>query len=128
MICPKRTQILFLVRKSWEEVRLIMKSNRALIQAFNWSRNNFGEIHIFQGLDWAFPSLSHYGSSSYFNSELMYRSNRSFNMPSPGIPREFDTSAVPGRREFDYQSPLGGGEFDPHALGVGNLNSTLDFT
>ena len=44
-----------------------------------------------------------------------------------GIPREFDTSGVPGRREFDYQSPLGGGEFDPHALGVGNLNSTLDF-
>ena len=58
---------------------------------------------------------------------FMYRSNRSFNIPPPGIPREFDTSAVPGRREFDYQSPLGGGEFDPHALGVGNLNSTLDF-
>ena len=40
----------------------------------------------------------------------------------PGIPRAFDTFAVPGRREFDYQSLLGGGEFDPHALGVGNLN------
>ena len=45
----------------------------------------------------------------------------------PGIPRAFDTFAVPGRREFDYQSLPGGGEFDPHALGVGNLNSTLDF-
>ena len=47
--------------------------------------------------------------------------------PPPGIPRVFDTFAVPGRREFDYQSLPGGGEFDPHALGVGNLNCTLDF-
>ena len=45
----------------------------------------------------------------------------------PGIPRAFDTFAVPGRREFDYQSLPGGGEFDPHALLVGNLNCTLDF-
>ena len=43
-----------------------------------------------------------------------------------GIPRAFDTFAFPGRREFDYQSLPGGGEFDPHALGVGNLNCTLD--
>ena len=42
----------------------------------------------------------------------MYRSNRSFNMP--GIPRAFDTFAVPGRREFDYQSLPGGGEFELH--------------
>ena len=47
--------------------------------------------------------------------------------PPPGIPRAFDTFAVPGRREFDYQSLPGSGEFDPHALGVGNLNCTLDF-
>ena len=45
----------------------------------------------------------------------------------PGIPRAFDTFAVPGRREFDYQSLQGGGEFDPHALGVGDLNCILDF-
>ena len=45
----------------------------------------------------------------------------------PGIPRAFDTFALPGRREFDHQSLPGGGEFDPHALGVGNLNSTIDF-
>ena len=59
----------------------------------------------------------------------MYRANRSFNMPPrlPGIPRAFDTFAVPGRREFDYESLPGGGEFDPHALGVGNLNCTFDF-
>ena len=47
--------------------------------------------------------------------------------PSAGKPRAFDTFTVPGRREFDYQSLPGGGEFDPHALGVGNLNCTLDF-
>ena len=47
--------------------------------------------------------------------------------PPLGIPRAFDTFAVPGRREFDHQSLPGGGEFDPHALGVENLNSTLDF-
>ena len=58
---------------------------------------------------------------------IMYRSNRSFNMPPPGIPRAFDTFAVPGRGEFDYQSLPWGGEFDPHALGVGDLNCTLDF-
>ena len=28
------------------------------------SQNNFGKINIPQGLDWAFPSLSHYGSCS----------------------------------------------------------------
>ena len=32
----------------------------------------------------------------------------------PGIPRAFDTFAVPGRREFDYQSLPGGGEFELH--------------
>ena len=53
------------------------------------------------------------------NCKLMYWSNWSFNMRPPGIPRAFDTFAVPGRREFDYQSLPGGGEFDPHALGVG---------
>ena len=31
----------------------------------------------------------------------------------PGIPRAFDTFAVP-RREFDYQSLPGGGEFELH--------------
>ena len=46
---------------------------------------------------------------------------------SPGIPQAFDTFAVPGRREFDYRSLPGGGEFDPHVSGVGNLNCTLDF-
>ena len=59
---------------------------------------------------------------------LSYVSVKSFNMPPPpGIPRAFDTSAVPGRREFDYESLPGGGGFDPHALGVGNLNCILDF-
>ena len=43
----------------------------------------------------------------------------------PGISRAFDTLDVPGRREFDYQSLPRGGEFDAHALGVGNLNCTL---
>ena len=57
---------------------------------------------------------------------LMYRSSPSFNIPPTGIPRTFDTFAVPERREFDYQSLPGGGEFDPHALGVENLNCSLD--
>ena len=41
----------------------------------------------------------------------MYLSNQSFNIHLP--------------REFDYQSLPRGGEFDPHALGVENLNCTL---
>ena len=32
----------------------------------------------------------------------------------PGIPRAFDTFAVPGRREFNHQSLAGGGEFEFH--------------
>ena len=32
----------------------------------------------------------------------------------PGIPRAFDPFTVPGRREFDYQSLPGGGEFELH--------------
>ena len=46
----------------------------------------------------------------------MYQLNRSFNSPPPstgGIPWAFDTFAVQGRREFDYQSLPGGGEFEP---------------
>ena len=54
-------------------------------------------------------------TSSAANRELMYRSNQSFNIPPPGIPQAFDTFAVLGRREFDYQSLPEGGEFDPHA-------------
>ena len=60
----------------------------------------------------------------------MYRSNRSFHIPpghTPCTPRAFDTFAVPGRREFDYQSLPGGGEFDPRVTGVGNLNCIHDF-
>ena len=47
--------------------------------------------------------------------------------PPPSIPWVFDTFAIPARREFDYQSLPGDGKFDLHALGVGNLNCTLDF-
>ena len=75
----------------------------------------------------SFFTIAISNKSGLKSGELMYRSNRSFNMPPSGIPRAFDTFAVPGRREFDYQSLPGGGEFDPHALGVGNLNCTLDF-
>ena len=66
---------------------------------------------------WSFVPLAHNVS---VKSKLQHA-------PPPGIPRAFDTFAVPGRREFDYQSLPGGGEFDPHALGVGNLNCTFDF-
>ena len=73
-------------------------------------------------------TISHYGSGAFrtndtiameqanrwANRSLVYRSNRSFNMPPPGLPRAFDTFAVPGRREFDYQSLPGGGEFELH--------------
>ena len=34
--------------------------------------------------------------------------------PPPCKPQAFDTFAVPGRREFDYQSLPGGGEFELH--------------
>lgn len=40
----------------------------------------------------------------------------------PGIPRAFDTFVLPVGREFDNQSLHGGGDFDPHAQGIGYLN------
>ena len=48
----------------------------------------------------------------------MYQSNRNFNI-SPPPPGEHTPGMWhphrPGRREFDYQSPPGGGEFELHA-------------
>ena len=48
------------------------------------------------------------------DSNFMYQSNRSFNIPL-GIPRAFNASSCPGGREFDYQS-----------LVVGNLIASLN--
>ena len=54
---------------------------------------------------------------------FMYRSNRSFNIPPGAYPGRL--TPLPSRRgvNFDFQGLPGGGEFDPHALGVGSLNS-----
>ena len=41
-----------------ESLRISRETIFRLIQAFNWFKNNFGEIHISQELDWAFQSLS----------------------------------------------------------------------
>ena len=38
----------------------VLRRVSTLGYTFNWSKINFGEIHIYQGLDWAFPSLSHH--------------------------------------------------------------------
>ena len=46
---------------------------------------------------------------------LKYQSNRSLNMPPPGIPRAFDVFSCPGGREFDELSLPGGGEFDHYS-------------
>ena len=46
----------FLLKTLNKSLRISPDTNS---QAFNWSRNNFGEIHISQGLDWAFLSLPH---------------------------------------------------------------------
>ena len=57
-----RHQFLTALNKS---LRTSRETNFRLIQAFNWSKSNFGEIHISQGLDWTFRSLFHYGSCMY---------------------------------------------------------------
>ena len=49
---------------SWQRWIKVCGPLRKPISNFNWSQNNFGKINIPQGLDWAFPSLSHYGSCS----------------------------------------------------------------
>ena len=60
-----------------------------------------------------FVGINHIGLLElYHYVSRMYWSNQSFNIPSPVIPRAFDTFAVSGRREFDYQSLPVGGEFE----------------
>ena len=82
---------------------------------------------------WAYPKFISTPKryQNEFNNNKLYnvsvKSKLQHAPPPPGIPRAFDTFAVPGRGEFDYQSLPWGGEFDPHALGVGDLNCTLDF-
>ena len=44
---------------------------------------------------------------------ILYRSNRSFNMSPRAYPGHL-SFAVPGRREFDYKNFPGGGEFELH--------------
>ena len=56
---PGRHYFLTALNKS---LRTSRETNFRLIQTFNWSKNNFAEIHMSQGLDWVFPFLSHYGS------------------------------------------------------------------
>ena len=49
-----------------------------------------------------------------FYGDVMNQLNQSFNIPSPpGILQAFDTFAILGRSEFEYQSLPGSGEFEP---------------
>ena len=57
---------------------------------------------------------------------VIYRSNRSFNIPPRAYPGHLTPLPSRGGGNLIISLP-GGGEFDPHALGVGNLNCTLDF-
>ena len=58
---------------------------------------------------------------------VMYRANRSFNIPPPRANAEHLTP-LPSRGGGNLIISLpGSGEFDPHALGVGNVNCTFDF-
>ena len=61
------------------------------------------------------------------DSTAMYQSNRSLNIPPPGLPRAFDVSSCPGGREFDELSLSRGGAFNHYSQGVGNLITSLDF-
>ena len=61
---------------------------------------------------------------------IIYRSNRSFNIPPPPGAYPGHLTPLPswvGGIFIISESLPGGGEFDLHALGVGNLNCTLDF-
>ena len=60
---------------------------------------------------------------------LMYRSNQGFNIPPP--PPFGQTPGIwhlchPGEKGIWLSESSRGGEFDPHALEVGNLNCTLN--
>ena len=121
------------ISPSGKDISLSIMTSRILASVHeqgpvkNWSRRTLiynTVLHI-----WTCPrSGAHLLPRSV--TRVMYRSNRSFNIPPPlpGIPRAFDTF-FPGRREFDYQSlPAGGGEFDPQALGVGNIWTALSIS
>ena len=129
-VCDQmETQILRKVQQNYERWQVTKVDDiKGHLQGTN-GKENFCKMFWFLMLTSACFRSWRLWNLSLFN--IMYRSNRSFNNPPspppPGIPRAFDTFAVPGRREFDYQCLPGGGEFDPYALGVGNLNCTLDF-
>ena len=57
---------------------------------------------------------------------VIYRSNRSFNIPPRAYPGHLTPLPSRGGGNLIVSLP-GGGKFDPHALGVGNLNCTFDF-
>ena len=120
---PLYTCELLEISPSGKDISLSIMTSRILASVHeqepvkNWSRRTL-----------IYSTVLHVWTCPRSVTRVMYRSNRSFNIPPPPPrhTRAFDTF-FPGRREFDYQSlPAGGGEFDPHALGVGNLNCTLD--
>ena len=58
----------------------------------------------------------------------MYQSNRSLNIPPPGITGHLTSfPAREGGREFDELSLPQGGAFDHYSKGVGNLIASFDF-
>ena len=57
---------------------------------------------------------------------VMYRSNRSFNIP-PGHTPGMWHLCCPGEEGIWLSESFRDGEFDPHAKGVGNLNRSHDF-
>ena len=70
------------------------------------------------------PYISFY----FIGSPIMYRSNQSFNMPHPrAYPGHLTPLPSRGWEGIWLSESSRGWEFDPHALGVGNLNCTLNF-
>lgn len=64
---PKEHNVLLFSLDSTESLRTSPENNlRFILSVYNWSKNSFGEIHVSQGLDWTFLSLSNNSLSSGF--------------------------------------------------------------
>ena len=83
-----------------ENVEYSESSSRLSLKSGNFGEYGVNDEFVVQGPLWLWLCIGQIEAST---------------CPAPpGIPRAFDTFAVPGRREFNHQSLAGGGEFEFH--------------
>ena len=86
----------------------VLKQPEANTDLLYFSALSYYKCSVEKKFPYIYYRISAIGLSCYYvlitslrEISLMYQSNRSFNIPPPGIPRAFDVLSCPGGREFD---------------------------